>query len=189
MHMRGSPQTMTSLAHYGPAINPVAEAPDGSDVVPAVRAGLAQRVAAAVSAGIPRWNILLDPGLGFAKQAAHNYALLRPTGRLDGPKTASSSASLDGNNNAGYGLAGYPLLYGPSRKRFLGAVLRGPSAPSASSTEPLPKQRVWATAAAVTASVAVGAEFVRVHDVSEMRDVVDAADAIYRGAGVPPLKS
>lgn len=199
MHMRGTPATMTTLAHYGPPANPSDEAADGSDVLPAVRAGLAQRAAVALAAGVPRWHVVLDPGLGFAKQAAHNFALLRHGGRLDGPAgkpaagsaapaaSPSSSTSSD-DAAAGFGLAGYPLLYGPSRKRFLGAVLTRAGGTGATE-EPAPKARVWATAAAVTASIAVGAEFVRVHDVAEMRDVVDAADAIYRGAGVPALKA
>jgi dihydropteroate synthase len=199
MHMRGTPATMTTLAHYGPPTNPSDEAADGSDVLPAVRAALAQRAAVALAAGVPRWHVVLDPGLGFAKQAAHNFVLLRHGGRLDGPagkpapssgNSAPASSGAAGATSddaaAGFGLAGYPLLYGPSRKRFLATVL---SKSAAAAEEPAPKARVWATAAALTASIAVGAEFVRVHDVAEMRDVVDAADAIYRGAGVPALKA
>lgn len=166
---------MSSLAHYGPR-----EAADGSDAVKEVRAYLAARAVAACAAGVPRWAVVLDPGLGFAKQAAHSFALLRPAGRLD-ERGAAGGGEL--------GLAGFPLLYGPSRKRFLGGVLRPREVGGGGDLTPdlpLPSQRVWATAAAVTAAIALGAEFVRVHDVPPMRDVVDVADAIYRNAGVAP---
>ena len=138
--------------------SPSDEPADGSAVVADVRVVLAARAAAAIAAGVRRWSILLDPGLGFAKQPAHSYALLRPSGSLTG--------------------LCFPLLYAPSRKAFLGAVCG--SAP--------PGERGWATAAAVAACVGVGADIVRVHDVRDMRDVVAVADAVWRGGGgVPAL--
>ena len=92
----------------------------------------------AEAAGIPRDAIIVDPGLGFAKQAEHSHGRAR---RL--PRSRHS---------------GCPILSGPSRKSFLTAALG----------DVPPRERVWGTAAAVTAAVLLGAHIVRVHDVAEM---------------------
>jgi dihydropteroate synthase len=106
----------------------------------------------AVRAGVSRDAIIVDPGLGFAKRAEHSYDVLAGIERL---------AVLD-----------RPILSGPSRKSFLKAALgeRGPSA------------REWGTAAAVTASVLLGAHIVRVHGVAAMVDVVRVADRVRQSA-------
>ncbi len=124
---------------------------DYPDVVAAVAAALGDRIAAAVAAGIPAEKIAIDPGIGFAKTAEQNLELIR---RL--PELRS---------------LGYPLLVGPSRKSFIGKIL----------DQPDPQQRVWGTGAACAACVAGGADWVRVHDVGPMRDVVRVSDALYRG--------
>jgi len=113
---------------------------------------LGEAVERAVRAGVSRDGIILDPGLGFAKRAEHSYEVLA---RLD------TVAALD-----------RPILSGPSRKSFLKAAL-GEIDPSA---------REWGTAAAVTASVLLGAHIVRVHGVTAMVDVVRVADRV-RDAG------
>jgi dihydropteroate synthase len=135
MHNRGRSADMYGRAEYG-------------DVAGEVTRELGQRVAAAVSGGIARERIVVDPGLGFAKRAEHSLAALAGLPRL---------AEL-----------GLPILSGPSRKSFLNAALgRVP-----------PADRLWGTAAAVTASVLFGAHIVRVHDVKAMVEVVRVADAI-----------
>jgi dihydropteroate synthase len=118
------------------------------DVAGEVRDELRVRVDAAVASGIDRTRIIVDPGLGFAKRAEHSLAALAGLPVL---------AEL-----------GLPILSGPSRKSFLTAGLG----------ERPPRERVWGTAAAVTASVLLGAHIVRVHDVAQMVDVVRVADAI-----------
>jgi 2-amino-4-hydroxy-6-hydroxymethyldihydropteridine diphosphokinase / dihydropteroate synthase len=143
MHMRGDPTTMTKLAHY----------PDG--VIPAVGSELLARVQAAQEAGIRRWRIILDPGIGFAKTQPHDLTLLREAYKL---RTCIK------------GLDNFPWLVGASRKRFIGRIT-GVDKPS---------ERIWGTAAATTASIAAGADIVRVHDVVEMSQVAKMADAIYR---------
>ncbi|KAJ3194912.1 trifunctional dihydropteroate synthetase [Irineochytrium annulatum] len=143
MHMRGDSMTMTGLTEYA------------GDVVGGVRDALERRVDEAVAAGVRRWRIMVDPGIGFAKTAEQSFELLR---RL--PELGSRS------------LKGLPLLVGPSRKSFLNASIRGGPKPA--------DNRVWATAAACTASVAGGATVIRVHDVMEMRDVISVADKLYR---------
>ena len=139
MHMRGTPSSMSSLKSY----------PAG--VISGVISELSDRVRAAEEAGVRRWNILLDPGLGFAKDSEQSLELLRGLAEVTG----------------GIGL---PWVVGPSRKGFVGKVTGVEVA----------KERTWGTAGAVAACVAGGADVVRVHDVAEMKKVVDMAGAIWR---------
>lgn len=113
---------------------------------------LAARVDEATAAGIPRDRILVDPGIGFGKRLEDNLAL-----HLHLPELRN---------------LGLPILFGSSRKSFLGSL-----------TGKEPGERVFGTAAAVALAVAGGAHLIRVHDVREMRDVVRVAAAI---AGVDP---
>src|SRR6266542_5076030 len=117
---------------------------------------LGAAIDAAVAAGIARNAIIVDPGIGFAKRAAHSYEVLARLGEL---------RPLD-----------RPILSGPSRKSFLKEALG----------ERVPHERECGTAAAVTASVLFGAHIVRVHDVAHMADVVRVADRIRQvSAGLP----
>ena len=118
------------------------------DVAGEIAAELSARVAVALAAGIARDKIILDPGLGFAKRAEHSLAALAGLGRV---------AEL-----------GFPVLSGPSLKSFLKSGLG----------DVPPADRLWGTAAAVTASVLLGAHIVRVHNVKEMVQVVRVADQI-----------
>jgi dihydropteroate synthase len=114
-------------------------------------AELSERVGAAVAAGIDPEKILVDPGIGFGKRLEDNLALHRYLGELR--------------------VLGRPIVFGPSRKRFIGALTGMPAA-----------QRQFGTAAAVSAAVLAGAHVVRVHDVKEMRDAVRVAAAIREAA-------
>lgn len=143
MHMRGTPASMYAEAVYG-------------DVVAEVAAELAKATARAAAEGIPRGQIVLDPGLGFAKRADQSFRLLAG---LDHP----ALRELD-----------RPWLVGPSRKSFLRAALG----------DVAPDHREWGTAAAVTAAVLAGAHVVRVHDPAAMSQVVRVADMIR--ASAPP---
>ena len=147
MHWRGHSDTMDALASY-------------SDIVAEVRAELVARVDAAVLAGVDPSALLLDPGLGFAKKAEHNWALL---GHLD------VLTEL-----------GFPVMVGASRKRFLGSLLAGPG------SKPRPCDgRDTATAAVSALAAAAGAWGVRVHDAAASRDAVAVAAAWRRGAARP----
>ena len=141
MHMRGEPATMQKR-------------PFARDVIKDVAQGLRKSIQIARAAGVPKSQIILDPGIGFGKSFAQNYELLQKLPML---------AKL-----------GYPLLVGASRKGFLGAT-RARNRKSAA-----PDERLWATAAAVTASILGGAHIVRVHDVAEMAQVVRVADCVMR---------
>jgi dihydropteroate synthase len=138
MHRRGNPQTMQSLTDY-------------DDLIGEVHEFLARQRDKAQQLGITQ--IILDPGIGFAKNTEQNLTLLRELSRF-----------RDLN---------CPLLVGPSRKSFIGHILNQPD----------PQQRVWGTAAACCAAIAHGADIVRVHDVAAIRQVVQVADAIWRGHG------
>jgi dihydropteroate synthase len=122
------------------------------DVAAEVARELADAIARAESAGVARGSIVLDPGLGFAKRAEHSFELLAHLEKI---------ATLD-----------RPVLVGASRKSFLKAAI-GDGEPAA---------RDWGTAAAVSASVLLGAHIVRVHRVKEMVDVVRVADRIRTAA-------
>jgi len=135
MHTRGRSRAMYREAAY-------------AALLPEIVAELGDSLAAAVAAGVPRERVILDPGIGFAKEATHSLELIARLPEL---------AVLD-----------RPLLVGPSRKSFLAAALGG--RPTG--------EREFGTAAAVTAAVLAGAHIVRVHAVREMCDVVRVADAI-----------
>ncbi len=145
MHMRGTPATMAGLADY----------PDSEGgLIAGIARELVGRVRAAEEAGVRRWRIVLDPGLGFAKVGWQNVDVLRHLDELRGWP----------------GLQGLPWLVGSSRKSFIGRVTGVPT----------PRERIWGTAATVAAAVQGGADVVRVHDVKEMAQVVTMADAIWR---------
>lgn len=128
-------------------------------VVADVRATLSDLVDRALAAGVARDNIVLDPGLGFAKSRADNWSLLHALPSL-----------IDGE---------FPLLVGASRKRFLGAV-RTERLPEG--TTVVPTDADPATAAVTAISAQMGAWGVRVHDVAVSRDAVDVA-AMWNTAG------
>ncbi len=126
--------------------------PFARDVMKDVIQGLRWSVAAARKAGVAKSQIILDPGIGFGKSFAQNYELLQKLPQL---------AKL-----------GYPLLVGTSRKGFLGAALARDGKPAP------PEERIWGTAATVTASILNGAHIVRVHDVVQMVQVARVADCL-----------
>lgn len=132
MHTRGNSKEMASLATY-------------KDVVAEVLEELGQRVTEMLAAGISPENIVLDPGIGFAKEASHNWSLLNALPQLEA--------------------LGFPVLIGASRKRFLGALV-GASDPDSREaatialTALLAERRIWG---------------VRVHDVKAHRDAIKVA--------------
>jgi dihydropteroate synthase len=115
------------------------------DVVGEVKSYLAARAAAALEAGV--CEVIVDPGIGFGKTAEHNLQILK---RLDEFRTL-----------------GLPLLVGPSRKSFIGAI-----------TGASPGERLEGTIAAVTACVLAGVDIVRVHDVKPAKQAIAVAEAI-----------
>ena len=129
MHWRGPSTVMASLTEY-------------DDVVRDVRRELSKRLSEAVTAGVDPAYVVLDPGLGFAKESGHNWSLLAHLSELSA--------------------IGRPLLVGASRKRFLGDVLDGVP----------PEERDAATAATSALAAAAGAWCVRVHEPASSLDAV-----------------
>ena len=139
MHSRGRPEEWRTQ-------------PPSPDIVAEVKADLLEWTKAAMSNGIEKSRIVIDPGFGFGKKFEGNYPLLAGLGNLQE--------------------LGFPLLAGTSRKSFIGRTLarRGKDAP--------PEQRLYGTLATVTASVLQGVHIVRVHDVKATVEAVKVTDEI-----------
>jgi dihydropteroate synthase len=138
MHIKGTPRTMQKNPEY-------------ADLMGEVCAYLEESTALALAAGIPRDQVVLDPGFGFGKTVAHNLELIRRLRELRS--------------------YGQPVLMGTSRKSTIGTVLGGLP----------PEERLEGTAATVALSIQHGADIVRVHDVKAMARVARMTDAIVRG--------
>ncbi|MCZ2810662.1 dihydropteroate synthase [Modestobacter sp. VKM Ac-2979] len=145
MHWRGHSREMYAAARYG-------------DVVTEVGAELTARVEDVVAAGVDPAQLVLDPGLGFAKNAEHNWALLAGLDRL---------VAL-----------GLPVLVGASRKTFLGRLLAGPGG----ELRPVEGREAATLAISVLAAQA-GAWGVRVHDPVQSLDAIATLDAVRAAAG------
>ncbi|WP_414521065.1 dihydropteroate synthase [Umezakia ovalisporum] len=137
MHIQGTPQTMQQMTNY-------------QDLMADISSFLAGQILTATTVGIDKSKIIIDPGIGFAKNYGQNLEILRQLHRLKAINC--------------------PILVGASRKSFIGRILNQPD----------PKARVWGTAAACCAAIAHGADILRVHDVQEMRDVSLVADTMFR---------
>lgn len=135
MHMQGTPQTMQQNPSYE---NPVQD----------IKKFLLERAEAAQRVGIPKSNIVIDPGIGFGKTKDHNLQLM--------------------HNLDQFVSTGYPVLLGASRKRFLGAI----------SKETNPKDLIGATCAATVIGVTAGVQIFRVHDVMPNRQAAEIARAV-----------
>lgn len=139
MHMRGTSASMQTMTEYQ------------GDLTTAVAQELKNNVEAAQSKGIPRWDIIADCGIGFAKDTEQSLELVRNT---------ESFKQQIGN---------YPVLLGVSRKSFTKAL-----------TDLEGKSRDWATAGVIGACIARGGvDMVRVHN-ADMGEVVRACDAVVR---------
>jgi dihydropteroate synthase len=138
MHRRGDQKTMTTKAQY-------------ADVVTEVLAELTELRDRFVAAGVPPELIVIDPGLGFAKNPEHNWELLKATDRVRA--------------------LGHPVLIGASRKRFVGALLAKDGTPAPAF------ERDGATSAITALSAAAGAWCVRVHNVAGSVDAIKVVQA------------
>ncbi|OBZ87108.1 Folic acid synthesis protein fol1 [Choanephora cucurbitarum] len=147
MHMRGDAQTMMSKENT---------TYENDDVVDDVTHVLHVLVERAIAAGVHRWNIIIDPGVGFAKTAEQDFELLRHLGEMS-----------EGQDSL---LRGFPSLVGISRKKFIGGVTGVKEA----------EKRAFGTAGAVAACVAGNANILRVHDVRPMWEVIQVCDQVWK---------
>ena len=138
MHAQGDPATMQ-------------DAPAYDDVLLDVYDFLEARIRAAMAAGIPHENIIIDPGIGFGKTTAHNLDLLR-------------GISL-------FHALGCPILLGASRKRFIGAIAGAPSA----------DDRAPGSIAVALAALSQGVQIIRAHDVTETQQAIRLWQALHIG--------
>lgn len=139
MHMKGDPRTMQDYPGY-------------DDVVAEVIAYLQARAAAAEAVGVAREKIWIDPGIGFGKTSAHNFALMRALGRIKSE-------------------TGLRLLFGASRKSFIGRLDN--NAPA--------DRRLGGSVAAALLAAQAGADMVRVHDVAETVQALKVWRAVLNG--------
>ncbi|MGZ5435298.1 MAG: dihydropteroate synthase [Pyrinomonadaceae bacterium] len=137
MHSRGTPKDMQQM-------------PPVADIMSEVTSGLRQSVAIAEEHGVPRDNIVIDPGIGFGKTVEQNVELIAKLDQLVGA------------------FPDLPLMIGTSRKSFIGKLLN--NAPA--------DERLYGTLASIVAAVMKGAHIVRVHDVKAAADAVRVVDAI-----------
>lgn len=135
MHMQGRPDNMQDDPTYQNAINEIKEF-------------LLRQAQLAESKGVPKENIILDPGIGFGKRTQHNLELLK--------------------NLAVFCENGYPVLLGTSRKRFMGEICKAED----------PAERMPATCATTALGVMAGVKIFRVHDVWQNRQAADVSYAI-----------
>lgn len=139
MHIKGTPENMQKLTDY-------------QDLIAEIIAFLQQQTDKAIAKGIQPHNIIIDPGIGFAKNASQNIQLIQQLSKFQ--------------------ILNKPLLIGVSRKSFIGKIIEQEN----------PQDRVWGTAAACCGAIANGADIIRVHDVPEMYDVTRVADQIWRNS-------
>lgn len=167
MHSRGdagSNKDYSLFAAFGPSKG-------GKVVVPvlqAIKLELGTKVMKATegSGCLRRWQVIVDPGIGFSKSEADNLAILRH---------AHDLVDVEQNGNP---LSGYPLLIGASRKSFLGAIVSRSGGSVEDGSRPA-GDRDFATAAAVSCAVQQKADILRVHNVRGMVDTVKVSEAIW----------
>jgi dihydropteroate synthase len=135
MHMRGTPATMKQLCSYNNLVLEICQFMENSADL-------------AIARGVKKENIILDPGIGFAKNSNQNIEIIRSIAKF---------ANL-----------GYPLLVAPSRKSFIGEILNQPN----------PEKRIWGTAGAVAWLAMHNVDFIRIHDVREMNELLSVIEAI-----------
>lgn len=137
MHIKGTPETMQTLTDY-------------QDLIGEIKTFLKKQINKAKEAGIKKEHIIIDIGIGFAKNYQQNIELLRKIREFK--------------------KMGFPLLVGTSRKSFIGTILN----------EKDPKKRIWGTAATCSYAITQGADIVRVHDIAPMYDITRVTDALSR---------
>jgi len=157
--LRADPEMINIVAKRGTAIilmhmfktpKNMQIAPFYNDVVTEVKNFLNERINTALAAGIASNHIIIDPGIGFGKTIIHNLELIRHISLLN--------------------KLGYPVLLGASRKTFIGTL----------TNRKKPKERLWGTIGAHIAGALMGAQIVRVHEITQLKEALLVSDAIAR---------
>lgn len=186
-HTRGTPKTMSKLTNNESNTNDdlvehvidpkmghqgnLEVATDSKNLLNGISRELSLQMFKAMAKGVKKWQIIVDPGVGFAKNLHQNLDIIRHASFFKKYSIQVNERVDDTVRHKYLSFNGMPVLVGTSRKKFLGTL---------TGKENDPLDRVLATAATVTASIEQNTNIVRVHDVKEMKDVVLTSDAIYR---------
>jgi len=135
MHIQGNPETMANFTDY-------------QDLIGDINQFFQERINQAITWGIKKEHIILDPGIGFAKNYQQNLEILR-------------NIKIIKN-------LGFPVLIGTSRKSFIGTILKKEN----------PLERIWGTAATCSYAITQGADILRIHDVKEIYDIAKVTDTL-----------
>lgn len=185
-HTRGTASTMSKLTVYeantnddiieyisdpfNGQINPQL-GPDVDNLIKGVSREISLQALKAFKSGVRKWQLIIDPGIGFAKNLEQNLSIIGNASYFKKYSILSNEKSETSTiDHLYFSMNGLPLLLGPSRKKFLGTL----------TNEPVASNRILSTAASITAVVQQGADIVRVHDVKENKSAILIADAIYR---------
>lgn len=192
-HTRGTAATMSKLTNYESNTNddiieylvdPILGhqeldlTPEVNNLINGVSRELSLQMLKAFDRGVRKWQIIVDPGIGFAKDLSQNLQLIKHASLFKQYSVQVNVDISDSNHrNASNGIKhmyvsfnGLATLLGTSRKKFLGSIVNQPEA----------SKRMVATAASVIACIQQKTDIVRVHDVKDIKEAVLTGDAIYR---------
>ncbi|CAF1481583.1 unnamed protein product [Adineta ricciae] len=185
-HTRGTPDTMSKLNNYEPntnkditeymvdPLNPSFNVknwdPQVANLINGISRELGLQMLKGFKRGIRKWQVILDPGIGFAKHLPQSLIVIKHASHFKKYSMMVNEHCDDDVEHFYLSFNGLASLLAPSRKNFLGRIC----------DEPVPRDRVMSTGAAIMACVQQNADIVRVHDVKEMKKVVKVIDAIYK---------
>ncbi|SCW03092.1 LAFE_0G02762g1_1 [Lachancea fermentati] len=170
-HTRGNISTMNKLTEYGEPsddtnISEFLHGRENSDsrtsLIRNVGRELAERYEEAISNGIRRWQVIIDPGIGFAKNPRQNLEIIRQLDLLKNYSCTKDGSFLNFRN--------LPILVGASRKKFIGTI----------TGDEIASERDFATGSLSASCVGNGANIIRVHDTKGCSKSIKLADALYR---------
>lgn len=169
-HTRGNISNMTKLVNYKQThdenLKIYNKRISNEDIiVTEIAKELSNNIGKMYAKGIKRWQLILDPGLGFAKNLNENLSVIRDLPFFKKYK------QFNIQNQEYISFDYIPVLLGPSRKKFIGTITGKETA----------TERINGTSASITAGIGFGSDIVRVHDYKEMKDVCLMGDAIYKG--------
>ncbi|QLG70183.1 hypothetical protein HG535_0A01220 [Zygotorulaspora mrakii] len=171
-HTRGNISSMIDLNKYEQPNSNVKEYMNGEKIsgrsailLRSIAHELSERYAQAIGEGIRRWQLILDPGLGFAKNGKQNLEIIRQLDLLKNYACILESGEFVNFKNI-------PILVGPSRKAFIGKITKDDD----------PKDRDFATASVISSCIGFGADIVRVHNVVDCSKTIKIANTLYRDA-------
>lgn len=172
-HIRGDINTMTQLNQYEETenlngteflYNQIEKNNTQTQFIRSIGFEMSQTYKKAVQCRVKRWQIIMDPGLGFAKNGNQNIQLMKDIPLL------KNYSFLNEDTKEFTNFKNIPILVGPSRKKFIGTITKEEDA----------SKRDFATGSVVTSCIGLGCDIVRVHNVADCSKAVKIADSIYK---------